>query len=232
MEPHDVVGAYQAKTLEYLIAVAYLLLFVPFWRFVNGGRSAQQVARAPVRPRPARAQGLFAVPDGLGFHPGHAWVRPEGDGVVTVGLDDFARKLVGPIRGVRLPGPGTKLAQGEKAWSLLADSRSVDMLSPVDGSVAAVNPEWTDGGAAGGGDTYGEGWLLKVRPARLAANAKQLLSGDLARRWMDGVGDSLRTRMSPELGVLLQDGGQPVNGLAQELDPERWDEVAREFLLS
>jgi len=232
MEPHGFVGVYEAKALEYLIAVLYLLLFVPFWRFVNGGRSAERVAQVRVRPRPAPARGWFSVPDGVGFHPGHSWARAEGDGVVTVGLDDFARKLVGPIRGVRLPTTGTELAQGETAWSLLADSRAVDMLSPVDGTVVALNPEWGEGGGAADGDTYGEGWLLKVRPSRLAANAKQLLSGDVARRWMEAVGDSLRARMSPELGILLQDGGQPVNGIAQELEPERWDEVARAFLLS
>jgi hypothetical protein len=37
--------------------------------------------------------------------------------------------------------------------------------------------------------------------------------------------------MNPELGVLLQDGGMPIHGLARGIDHEHWDHVARRFLL-
>ncbi len=35
-----------------------------------------------------------------------------------------------------------------------------------------------------------------------------------------------------ELGIVLPDGGIPVDGFARILAPERWDEIARDFLLS
>jgi hypothetical protein len=38
--------------------------------------------------------------------------------------------------------------------------------------------------------------------------------------------------MSPDLGLALQDGGVPVDGLAQAIDHEHWDDIAREHLLS
>jgi hypothetical protein len=49
---------------------------------------------------------------------------------------------------------------------------------------------------------------------------------------MEGVAEKLRGELSPALGVALQDGGQPVNGIAQELRPSAWDELARGYLLS
>lgn len=51
-------------------------------------------------------------------------------------------------------------------------------------------------------------------------------------RWMDGVGEVLRRRLSPDLGLLYQGGGLPVEGMARGLDPEHWEEVAREFFLT
>ena len=42
----------------------------------------------------------------------------------------------------------------------------------------------------------------------------------------------LRRRLSPELGLVYQDGGTPVHGLARRLDPERWDRLARECFLT
>ena len=84
------------------------------------------------------------------------------------------------------------------------------MLSPVDGVVVEINR----GGVRDGqpiGDPYGT-WLVRVRPTRLA--------------------DGLRRRLSPELGLVHQDGGTPVHGLARRLDPERWDRLARECFLT
>jgi glycine cleavage system H protein len=135
MEPHAM-SMYTAKAIEYGIAVGYLMLFVPFWRFVNGG--------APVAARQRVKVGVsswaFAVPEGLMLHPGHGWVSDEGGQTVRVGLDDFARKLVGSVDAVTLPASGARLAQGTAGWSLQCGNERLDMLSPVDGTVLEVNP--------------------------------------------------------------------------------------------
>jgi glycine cleavage system H lipoate-binding protein len=206
------------------VAVTYLVLFVPFWRFATG-TDRRAAVRAPAR----RAVPWFSVPDGLRYHIGHTWARPNGE-LVTVGMDDFARRLVGPLDGLRLPDVGQGLRQGVEAFELLADSRRLALLSPLDGRVVEVNPA-AAARAALGGDPYAN-WLFKVRPRHWAVNAKQLLSGDLARRWMQGVTDRLRAEMSPALGELMQDGGLPVHGIAKELRGEAWDEWARSFFLT
>lgn len=232
MIPQDLLTMYSTKAVEYLIAVAFLFLFIPFWRFVNAERAP---ARLPVREA-ARWLGQvvdwFLVPDHVRFHPGHAWARVEGGNLVTVGMDDFAHKLVGKVSAVRLPEIGSRVGQGETGWSLISGSQSVDVLSPVDGTVVAVNEAALASPEGLSQDPYGDGWLLKVSVPRLAANAKQLLSGGLARRWMEEVCENLRAMMSPDLGRVYQDGGLPVDGMARGLDPAKWDQVAKVFLLT
>jgi hypothetical protein len=80
---------------------------------------------------------------------------------------------------------------------------------------------------------YGDGWLMQVESSRLTANLKNLLSGTLARRWMDTVCETLGAQMAPvELGEVYLDGGHLVDGLARSLSHEEWDRVARQFFLT
>jgi glycine cleavage system H lipoate-binding protein len=238
---HEFLSIYPAKLMEYALAIGYLLLFIPFWRYVQGGRRAAEARIAP-RPRAAaevarpagatalRPAGWFHVPPGVHLHPGHTWARLEADGLVTVGVDDFAHKLVGPSA-VEVPELGTKVAQGEPALALCDEGCSVPMLSPVDGTVVAVNPA-AKAGAAALDDPYGAGWLFKVKAPRLAANLRQLHRAAPALRMLDDASEALARRMDPALGQVLQDGGTPVHGIARALAGDEWEALAREFFLT
>jgi glycine cleavage system H lipoate-binding protein len=238
---HDFLSIYAAKGLEYALAIGYLLLFIPFWRYVQGGRKpapahADVTVRAKAEKhagaralRPATA-GWFQVPAGVHLHPGHTWARLEPDGLVAVGADDFAHKLVGAAR-VKLPNLGDHVMQGEPAMEIGEAEQTVPMLAPVDGTVVAVNAALRDK-ADGLEDPYGAGWLFKVKAPRLAANLRQLLRDGPARRFMEEAETQLALRLSPELGQVLQDGGVPVHGIARALSGDEWDELARQFFLT
>jgi glycine cleavage system H lipoate-binding protein len=228
---HDMLSTYSVKALEYGIAIGYLLLFVPFWRFLNGAPATERVLAAEPGVLGQMA-GWFRVPDHLYFHPGHAWAGVGAGQLVTVGIDDFAQKLVGKVSAVQLPAVGTRVGQGERAWTLTSGARSVDMLSPVDGTVVAVNDRIAASPELLERDPYGDGWLLQVRSARTSANVKSLLSGSLAKHWIEESWNRLVSMMSPELGLVYQDGGLPVDGMARSLDAVRWDQIARRFLLT
>ena len=85
------------------------------------------------------------------YHRGHAWVREEPDGTVTVGLDDFASRLTGRPDSVALPPVGTKLQANGAGRRMSRNGAEVRILAPVDGEVLAI----------GGPD---EGFYLKLRP--------------------------------------------------------------------
>jgi glycine cleavage system H protein len=105
MEPTPHVSVYAVHAIEYLVAIGYLVLFVPFWKYVQGGVPAPAARRA-------HAPRTFRMPSDVMLHPGHGWVVRGPDDTVVVGLDDFARALVGPLSGIDLPPAGATLAQG------------------------------------------------------------------------------------------------------------------------
>ncbi|MDH3523110.1 MAG: glycine cleavage system protein H [Acidobacteriota bacterium] len=220
----------QTKGLEYLLAIAYLVLLVPFWRFLTGSRGpAPQPARAVAR---AQDRPWFAVPDGFHFHRGHTWAREETPDLVRVGMDDFAHVLLGPVDGLDLPAPGSRITAGENGWKVRLNGDELPILAPVSGEVAEVNADAADIFGSGRGDPYTGGWLLKVRVPSAPGVLKNLLPGNLARAWMDDESRALSTAMSPELGTVLQDGGMPVAGLARELAGDGWRDFARRALLT
>lgn len=227
-----------AKAVEYLLAVGFLALFVPFWRY-----TAPLVAKAVAVPAPSpvpvpvpvaaarpEPKGWFHVPDGLGLHPGHAWARSAGGGEVLVGVDDFARAVMGRVHDVDLPPNGTTVRQGEPAFTLRGAAGPLPVISPVDGMVVATNPAARVGAIEN--DPYGEGWLLKIHAPRFASNARQLLSGSAARAWMEDVAKRLRGVLAPDLGPALADGGVPVSGFATEVSPEAWRQIKSEFFFA
>jgi Glycine cleavage system H protein (lipoate-binding) len=174
----------------------------------------------------------FHLPERLYYHQGHSWAMPEEGDLVRVGMDDFAQKLVGKIDAIQFPQVGSRVTQGEKGWSLLAGSKSIDMLSPVDGKVVGINEGLLNSPENISKDPYGQSWLMKVQAPKISANLKNLLSGKLAKKWMEGVRENLLARMNYNLGAVYQDGGVPVDGIARNLDREQWDEIVKEFLLT
>lgn len=230
MEGFTYVDIFATKGIEYLLVISALLLFIPFWRMVSRPATAIYEAAEGIVPA---ISGWFHLPEEkFYYHQGHSWAMPEGDGLVKVGIDDFAQKLVGRIDAIQFPRVGSQVTQGEKGWSLLAGEKSIDMLSPVDGKVVAINENLISSPGSVSKDPYGQSWLMKVQAPKISANLKNLLSGGLARKWMEGVRENLLARMDYNLGAVSQDGGVPVDGIARNIDRERWDEIVKEFLLS
>ena len=228
MEGFSYVDIFATKGIEYIIVMVFLAGFIYFSRYLSHRVPAP--AEASVRPR--SFVDYFRVPDGYLFHQGHTWFRKEGREVVTVGLDDFAQKVLGRIDEVGLPHAGTRVSQGEKGWTLTVDSRIIPMISPVDGEVVAVNAAALRNPRVVNEDPYGSGWLLKVRATKLSANARNLLSGNVARRMVEESLNGIRLQSGESLGIVYQDGGVPVSGMAKALYGEEWHGAVRDLFLT
>jgi len=223
------------KGTEYLLVIGYLLLLVPFARALLLRPAAATVPVSGTTGagawRRVEAGTWFPLPEGLHFHPGHTWAAPEGGGVFRLGMDGFALRMLGRPEALHLPRPGTELEPGETGWHLSVGGHDLSLLSPVAGEVVEVNPAAVESPGRLGDDPYGEGWLLKVKTKRTGV-LKNLLSGKLARAWMEEAFTRVSRQLLPQLGMVLQDGGEPVEGFARELDPEHWPAIAAEMLLT
>jgi glycine cleavage system H protein len=233
MEGFSLVDIYSTKGIEYLIAAVFFFGFLALQRYIlmpvpGRGKSEGSFAGLPA---------WFRVPEGYGFHQGHTWMkadlmRPNRQRLVKGGLDDFAQKLIGKVDSVELPAVGSRLTQGDKGWSLRVDSKDIPMLSPVDGEVVAVNQEVLRSPEILSRDPYGAGWLLEVKSDRIAADTRNLLSGKVAKAWMETSLENLHPIHHEGLGPVLQDGGLPLEGIAQVLGGADWVELAKTHLLT
>jgi len=221
----------QAKQAEYIIALLGLFGFIVFWRVLNGPKVATQV-REVARTFVKRFAG-FLAPTDVVFHPGHAWARVEDMDTVTVGMDDFAARLLGSADSISLPKLGSKVKQGFLGWGFKTDSRVIHMLSPVEGEIVAVNDTVANSPSAAFEDPYGDGWLFKVKSTNLNSNLKNMIPSSMVGEWFEKVRENLANRgLAPGAAPLFADGGEPVRGFAKVVDPEGWDDLAREFFLT
>jgi glycine cleavage system H protein len=187
-------------------------------------------ARAAEGPVPVVAG--VSLPEALSYHPGHAWALDTGNGRVRVGLDEFASSLLGKILRVDAPQRGRWFRQGEKGWTVVTERGEVSMLAPAEGEIVAVNAKAMADPEVVSGDPYGAGWLIEIFSPDTQVSFRNLLSGSMARRWMEESIAELRQALSPMAAVTALDGGRISSHLGQELPKERWEELTHRFFRS
>jgi len=224
------------------MTVILVLLTFGIFLAIDYVRTQKQVAKQPVlevaprevAPRmvPALVAG-FQVPENLRYHAGHAWALSESPDLVRVGMDDFASKLVGKIDNIALPQRGRWVRQGQKIWTIFRDGKSVDMVSPIEGTVSDINEAVMKDPELARKDPYGEGWLVTVQAPDAKTNFRNLLGGMLARVWTEESALRLRKRMPIAMAsALAQDGGVAVDDITAHLPDQDWATLTKEFFLS
>ena len=114
------------------------------------------------------------VPEELKYTKEHEWLKAE-DGVVTIGITDYAQSELGDIVFVELPQVGNTVSQGEPFGTIEAVKTVADLFSPVSGEVSELNPKIEEDPAVMNKDPYGEGWMMKIKMSD-ASQADSLLS--------------------------------------------------------
>ena len=115
-------------------------------------------------------------PDDCQYTKEHEWVRLE-DGIAVVGITDYAQDHLGDVVFVELPDVGTEVTQFEPFGVIDSVKASSELYAPLSGEVEAANDALTDQPELVNQAPYGEGWMIKVRPADLA-ELEQLLDAD------------------------------------------------------
>ncbi len=223
------------KGIEYLIAIAFLTSFVLFWHLaMTPARSLSRVKErlGEMAKNLGEMVGGFLVPEEVYFHPGHAWAKVEWDDFFSLGIDDFGQKLLGPINAIQTPAVGARVKQGKRAWTLQVNGQAIDMLSPVDGEIIAVNDDVLHSPQEINKDPFGKGWVIMVRNPDKLMNLKELLSGIQARRWTEEARTKLMAMTNRNLGTVLADAGPLREGIARTLDSERWVEIVKSHFLT
>jgi glycine cleavage system H protein len=222
-----------------LLILATFIVFLTIDYLYSRRRATQPVAAMPEKKslqlRPGIVAG-FKLPENLSYHPGHTWALDEGPNLMRVGLDDFAARLIGKVERIALPQRGRWVRQGQKLMTVYRDGVQAEVVSPMEGMVTAINEAVATDPALALRDPYGDGWLVKLQAPDPKLNLRNLLSGAVARKWMEEAAQRLQARMNLTSGApsfaLAQDGGLAVRDLTAELPDENWAELAREYFLN
>ncbi len=94
------------------------------------------------------------------FSRSHEWLKEE-DGLMVVGISDFAQNALGDVVFVNLPEVGDEVQAGEAFGDVESVKAVSDLISPVTGVVAAVNEELLDSPELLNSAPY-ESWIIKV----------------------------------------------------------------------
>ena len=99
-------------------------------------------------------------PAELKYSKDHEWVKFEGDTAI-IGISDFAQDALGDVVFVNLPGEGDEVNAGETFGDVESVKAVSDLVSPVSGTIVAVNEELADAPETLNSDPYGA-WIIKV----------------------------------------------------------------------
>ena len=104
------------------------------------------------------------VPTNLKYTSEHEWIRVEGD-IAYVGITDYAQAQLGDIVFVDIQTEGETLAAGDVFGTIEVVKTVSDLFLPVAGEVLEQNETLADQPELVNSDPYGEGWLIKIKPA-------------------------------------------------------------------
>jgi glycine cleavage system H protein len=123
-----------------------------------------------------------SYPDDLGYNEEHDWARVDGDEAV-LGITWFAQDALGELVHYEPPEEGADVAKGASYGEVESVKAVSDLISPLSGTVVAVNQKVVDQPEVVNEDPYGEGWLIRIRLSD-SDEVEQLLDGEAYKRFV------------------------------------------------
>jgi glycine cleavage system H protein len=120
------------------------------------------------------------IPADLKYTKDHEYVRAGSDGMLTVGITDFAQGELGDVVFVNLPKPGDRVLANQPFGTIEAVKAVSELFSPVTGVVTDVNGALDGDPAVVNRDPFGDGWMVRLK-ADDPGELNDLLSADAYR---------------------------------------------------
>ena len=87
---------------------------------------------------------MAQIPAELKYIASHEWIRDEGDGIVTVGITDFAQESLGDVVFIELPEVGSEINKDDAIAVVESVKAASDIYAPVSGEVIEINEALVD----------------------------------------------------------------------------------------
>jgi len=127
-------------------------------------------------PQPEGEKIMLHNPDDLKYTKTHEWARTQ-DGMIEVGITDFAQHQLSDITYVELPELNRHLDAGEEAVVVESIKAASDVYAPIAGTVVEVNAALANTPEIINSDPFGAGWIFRMNPDN-ADNVESLMTAE------------------------------------------------------
>jgi len=174
----------------------------------------------------------FAIPGGVFISNGHCWISMEQDGKAKVGIDDFAKKMIGKIDAIEFPNLGMNIKCGQQLFTIKQGSKTITFNSPISGKVLENNKPLQYDLSKLNVTTYSSNWICIIDAEHLDSELKELKIGKSAvslyqddiERFLDIRKKTLKPVKEGEYA-----DSEIYMGELENLDEPNWNKVSIEF---
>ena len=103
------------------------------------------------------------VPTDRRYSETHEWFLVE-DGVITVGITQYAADELTDITYIELPTVGTTVAAGDPLGEVESVKATTEIFTAVGGEIVEVNAALEEQPELVNDDAFEEGWMIRIRP--------------------------------------------------------------------
>ena len=122
------------------------------------------------------------IPDDIQYTEEHEYVKPDAeDGVIIIGITDYAQGELGDVVYVDLPEVGTEVKRMDVFGTIEAVKAVSELFSPVGGEVVEVNEALDADPSMVNANPYEVGWMIKLRVGDTAELEQLLSASDYAQ---------------------------------------------------
>lgn len=180
-------------------------------------------------------RGGFSIPGGVFISDSHTWVSMNQEGIGKVGIDDFAKKLIGKVESIDLPNLSMKVKAGQPLFTIRQGNRKVIFNSPVTGIVASINTILKENPDALDVTPYDRNWICAIDPDDIDSEIKNLHIGKSAVSFFQNDIEHFKSVMKEILKAEKKEEDEYVNenqlyiGQLEKLSDMNWEKVVSEF---
>ena len=174
----------------------------------------------------------FAIPGGVFISSSHTWASMEQDGRIKVGIDDFAKKLIGKIDSIEFPNLGMNLKTNQPLFTVIQGEKRIQFNSPVSGKVLSINNILKNDITLLNITPYDSNWICIVDADDVDNEIKNLKIGKSAVNFYQEDIEhfiDLRKKKVKKSSETEYEDSEIYIGEFERFDEKNWDEMSSEF---
>ena len=122
----------------------------------------------------------FTIPGGVFISDAHCWLNLTQEGMARIGIDDFAKKVIGHIDDVELPNIGRVIKKNQVLFTIKQGNRLIPFKTPVSGKIVKINSDLSKEIENMDLTPYGKNWICTIDADNLDNDLKNLKIGKSA----------------------------------------------------